>query len=267
MQLFLIISFLLFSGGISAKTVKLNSLNPARKAAKLFLPRAYKKQEKWPLIISMHGYGGSGALQKFYIRLKHFQNQRGFMLLIPNGLEDPKGKGHWNASEYCCDFWKKGVDDVGYIKSLIDRIRNDPKLGRLDEDRIFVLGYSNGGFMAKKIACGNEIKVAGIVSISGTSDLRDASGELIAPEQNFCQHQRAIPILHIHGTEDQTIKYGGFDNQKTGHLGALEYLKRWGQQNQCRGGMLKSRKKVNATNFRKGKETEHFVMQECLAPV
>lgn len=258
---------LLISAQTFSKTVELENTDRERIAAKILLPRGYKKAQKLPIIISMHGYGGNAKLQKFYIRLKKYQNKFKSMVLLPQGLKDQNGKNYWNASEYCCDFWKKQNDDVAYINSLLDQIRNNPRLGKIDENRIFVLGYSNGGFFAKKLACSNEINIAGVVSISGTSDLRDKDGNLLDALDLDCDHNRPIPVLHVHGTDDQTISYDGKDNGKTGHLGALDYLSRWANHNNCQSELISTNSKSNSTNFVRGRETEHFKFNNCEAKV
>jgi len=267
MKAYLLITSLLFSLNIMGKTVKLKAKYSGRKDVKVYLPKTFEKQEKWPLIISMHGYGGSSLIQNYYVRLNKFKNKFGYVFAAPNGLKDSAGKGYWNATNFCCDFEKKKIDDVAYIKGLIDEIKNSNEIGRIDPEKIYLIGYSNGAFLASKIACSNSVKVAGMVNISGTSDLRNSEGELLAVDIQTCEHERAVPFLHVHGTADETIKYEGTDNGKTGHVGAIDHIKRWANQNGCRGEFTKKPSKLNASNFIKGKDTDHFVVTDCLAPV
>ncbi len=250
-----------------AKSVTLSPIESGRTEVKVHLPRTFKKQEKWPLIISMHGYGGNSAIQKYYVRLGAYNNKFGFVYAAPNGLTDKNGKNFWNASNFCCDFEKTEVDDVAYIKNLIEQISNSKEIGRIDKNRIYLIGYSNGAFLASKIACSNEINIAGLVTISGTSDLRGDGAELLDFDKSLCEHNRAIPVLHVHGTKDETIPYEGKDNGKTGSASALSQVTRWADQNDCKGEFVKQDKLLNATNFVRGKDTEHFVMEDCQAPV
>lgn len=258
---------MLASSTIWAKSVILSFDDSVRKDVKVQLPRKFDKKDKWPLIISLHGYGGTSRLQNYYIRLRAFQNDFGFVYVAPDGLKDSNGKGYWNASEFCCDFDNREVNDVEFIKELIETIKSSDQIGRIDTNKIYLIGYSNGAFLASTIACSNEVKIAGIVTISGTGDLRDPMGELVNENQLKCEHQRPIPVLHIHGDADTTITYDGFDNGRTAHVGALAQLKRWGNHNECDEGLVKIESAINATNFVKGKETKHFKMKNCLAPV
>lgn len=258
---------MLASSSIWAKSVTLTFDDSVRKDVKVQLPRKFDKKDKWPLIISLHGYGGTSRLQNYYIRLSAFQNDFGFVYVAPDGLKDSNGKGYWNASEFCCDFDNSQVNDVEFIKKLIESIKSSDQIGRIDTDKIYLIGYSNGAFLASTIACSNEINIAGIVTISGTSDLRNPMGELVDENQLNCEHQRAIPVLHVHGDADTTIAYDGFDNGRTAHVGALAQLKRWASHNGCDEGLFKIESAINATNFVKGKEAQHFEMKNCLAPV
>lgn len=251
----------------NGKTVKLESLSSQRSDVKVKLPRGFKKKGKWPLIISLHGYGGNSLIQKYYVRLGKFENQYGFVYAAPNGVKNEEGKRYWNASNFCCDFDDTEIDDVTYIKNLVDRIATSPEVGRIDLDRIYLIGYSNGGFLTSKIACESDLKLAGIVTISGTSDLRGDDQELLPPESFECSHDRPVKVLHIHGTKDETIRYDGFDNGKTAHVSAEDQVKRWANHNNCEGELEKTSKTLNASNFVKGKETEVYSYSGCKAPV
>jgi polyhydroxybutyrate depolymerase len=264
-----LILILLCSLNIStlAKTVTLESNSKERTDVKVYLPKKFDKKEKWPLIISLHGYGGSSRIQNIYVRLKSYKNKFGFVFASPNGLKNSEGKGFWNASNFCCDFESTQVDDVLYIKNLISRITKSPKIGRIDPQRIYLIGYSNGAFLSSKIACQSDIKVAGLVTLSGTSDLRDDNGEVSDLTSLNCSHTRAIPVLHIHGTNDETIPYEGQDNGKTGHVGAIEQVKRWGHQNGCSDELEPLSNEINASFFIRGQESERFAMKDCKAPV
>ncbi|MBH48197.1 MAG: hypothetical protein CME71_08510 [Halobacteriovorax sp.] len=258
---------LLFSTSLWAKSISLEFSTHNRKAVKVQLPKKFDQRSNWPLIISLHGYGGSSLLQNYYVRLNSFQNDFGYVYATPEGLKDSKGKGYWNAGEFCCDFDQSDVNDIEFIKVLIDRIKSSENIGRINPKKVYLIGYSNGAFLASKIACSNSIDIAGIVTISGTSDLRDSNGELLDEAELNCEHQRAIPVLHVHGDEDTTITYNGFDNGRTAHVGARAQLRRWGLHNGCDDELTPVASPFNATNFVKGKETQHFEMKNCLAPV
>jgi polyhydroxybutyrate depolymerase len=261
----LLFSFLSFSVG--AKSVKLPALEKMRTEVKVELPKGFNKREKWPLIISLHGFGGSARLQNYYIRLGAYNSKLGFVYAAPNGLEDSEGKRYWNASNFCCDFDKSGVDDVGYIKGLIQQIAKSSEIGRIDLSRVYLVGYSNGAFLASKIACSDRVDIAGIATVSGTSDLRDDNASLLPFDKSQCSHNRPIAAVHIHGTEDETILYEGKDDTDKGSASALSQVSRWADQNGCTGELVQVGTDINATNLVRGDETDHFSVEGCLSPV
>lgn len=267
LALFIVGSTLLFSISLSAKTVVLKAESPLRKDVKVKLPRGFHKKEKWPLIISLHGYGGNSQIQNYYIRLGRYNNQFGFVFAAPNGIKNEEGKQFWNASNFCCDFDDTEIDDVSYVEKLIGRIASSPEVGKIDLSRVYLIGYSNGAFLTSKIACESELPIAGIVTISGTSDLRGDNQELLDPTSLNCSHSRSLKVLHIHGTDDETIRYNGFDNGKTAHVSAEDQINKWAIHNNCDEEMIKSSRKINASNFIRGKDTEEYFFKGCRAPV
>ncbi len=263
MHMLLLALLYCYSINSPAKTITLEAQSKLRSDVKVKLPRSFKEREKWPLIISLHGYGGNSFIQKYYIRLGHFENKFGYIFAAPNGIKNKEGKRFWDASEFCCNFDPQEVDDVTYIRNLIHRISTSPEIGRIDLNQIFLVGYSNGAFLASKIACESDLPIAGIVTVSGTSDLRDENQELLPADEMECIHNRPIKVLHIHGTQDETIRYDGFDNGKTAHVSALDQVSRWANHNGCKGSLIKTSETLNALNFIKGRETDRFVYTEC----
>lgn len=100
-----------------ARTVKIKSQSDLRPDVKVKLPRTFKNRDKWPLIISLHGYGGNSLIQQQYVRLGLFENKVGYVFAVPNGIKNKEGKRFWNASRFCCNFDPQEVDDVAYIKT------------------------------------------------------------------------------------------------------------------------------------------------------
>jgi polyhydroxybutyrate depolymerase len=79
---------------------------------------------------------------------------------------------------------------MGFVKGLIAR---EVAQRRIDEKHVYVLGYSNGGQMALRLALQSPEQVAGI-AIAGAS--------LQAPEDSSCPEQGAVPLLVVQGEKD-----------------------------------------------------------------
>ncbi|MBB5868473.1 polyhydroxybutyrate depolymerase [Allocatelliglobosispora scoriae] len=165
----------------------------------LHVPRAYDPTTRLPLVVLLHGYESSAALHEEYFKLAGESERRGFLYAMPDGTTDRSGKRFWNATAACCDFYGTGVDDSAYLSRLLDTIAASYSV---DSRRVYLIGHSNGGFMAYRMACEHAKQITAIASLAGMAT--DDPGQ--------CRPERPVSILHIHGTADQTIKYGGGTN-------------------------------------------------------
>ena len=164
--------------------------------ADLYLPPSYVEGEPAPLLVLLHGYGASNAMQEAYFKLAPAVARLGFLYIIPNGTFDSAGQRFWNATDACCNFHGSDVDDIAYLMGLIQEVERTVSV---DPARVFIVGYSNGGFMAQRLACEFPGRFAAVVSIAGAQSL-DASD---------CQPAHGLHFLQIHGTADPTILYKG----------------------------------------------------------
>ncbi|MEC9466785.1 MAG: alpha/beta fold hydrolase [Myxococcota bacterium] len=184
--------------------------------SKVYVPTQYTAAESWPLVVLLHGFTASGYIQDLYMGVSRLVDTRGFILLTPDGLLNQDGSRFWNATDFCCDFYRQGPDDVGYIMSLIDEAK---QRYNISNDRVYLMGHSNGGFLSHRIACEHADQIAGIMSLAGTSFLNASD----------CQYTGQVSVLHIHGTADETILYDG----AAGYPGAVELVERWRARNKC----------------------------------
>lgn len=160
------------------------------------IPPGYDPARPAPLLILLHGYGSSGREHDMYFHLGDLAAQRGYLYVHPDGTRDDGGNRFWNATDACCDFDRKGVDDAAYLAGVISEIETrfavDPK-------RIDVIGHSNGGFMSYALACAHADTVAAIASLAGATFAKPAD----------CTPTSPVAVLEIHGTADDTIMYEG----------------------------------------------------------
>ena len=180
--------------------------------------------ERRPLLVFLHGLGGSGeeALADPGVRALA---ARGRMVLVaPDGYADRAGRRFWNAGGACCNLDGKAVDDIARLEKLIDQWRARPEI---DPDRVFVVGFSNGGFMAHRLACWMDDRIAAIVSIAGAGRARDEG----------CAVTTSIAVLDVHGDADPIVHYGGgrvFDNRALDpHPSSPETLRNWAERLDC----------------------------------
>lgn len=176
--------------------------------ASVVLPRDYDGTPR-PLIILLHGYGASGSAQDLYLGLSRTARPRGAITVLPDGTQNATGQRFWNATDACCLFGDTPVDDVAYVTGLVDEAI---ETFAVDEDRVYLFGHSNGGFMSHRIACDAPERFAAIVTLAGTTFADEAR----------CTPSRPMSLLHIHGTGDETIAYEGGALSGVAYPGAVE---------------------------------------------
>ena len=179
-----------------------------------------------PLIVSLHGFGGSAAYQSAYVPLQARVNAGGFALLLPNGALDDAGNRFWNPTDRCCEGGKSGEDDVAYLTELVAEVRKGWDFGP-----VYIFGYSNGGFMAHHMACKGLPGLRAVASLAGTSYVEDSS----------CDGAPPVSVLQIHGTADGVIRFEGDESQPDSkgdgeralYAGAQDMATRWSSRAGC----------------------------------
>jgi len=147
-----------------------------------------------PVVINLHGGGGSAEQHRKSSRMDNAADRDGYIAVYPNGTGILKDRLlTWNAGNCCGYSQQHHVNDVLFISRMIE----DLKLrANVDPSRIYVAGHSNGGMMAHKI--GEELpdQVAAIASVAGAH----------IPETHGV---RAVSVLHIHSVDDPRAIYEG----------------------------------------------------------
>lgn len=163
---------------------------------RLYIPTAYDGSTPVPLVLNLHGYSSDAFGQDLYANFRVIADTANFIIVLPNGTLDGLGLRYWN----CFIQTGIGVDDVAFLSELIDTISANYNI---DANRVYSTGMSNGGFMSHTLACELSNKIAAIASVAGSID----EDRLPA-----CDPQHPMPVMQIHGTEDETVPYdGNFD--------------------------------------------------------
>lgn len=187
------------------------------------VPSTYDPATPIPLVVLLHGYGASGSVQAAYLTLLAAVPTENFALAYPDGTLDSSGRRFWNATDACCDFERRGLDDVGYIDAVIDDMRAQYNI---DPRRVFLIGHSNGGFMAHRYACERADRIAGFVSLAGAA----------WSDPMRCAPSRPVAMLQVHGTADSVIRYpggGGVISGAGSYPSARASTEQWATHNGC----------------------------------
>jgi polyhydroxybutyrate depolymerase len=159
---------------------------------RLYIPSIYNvNNPACPLIINLHGYTSNASDQQSYTNFMPIADTANFLMVYPQGTLDNTNTTFWNAGV------NNGlVDDIGFLSNLIDTLAAHYTI---DLNRVYSTGLSNGGFMSHVLACKLNNKIAAVAAVAGT----------------FFTYQfpyspgKAVPVMHIHGTNDPTVPYAG----------------------------------------------------------
>lgn len=156
------------------------------------VPENYDPSREYPLVMVLHGRGAFGSIQAFILGATQQVDEREFILLYPDGSQDQNGSRFWWSGARCCG---TPQDDVGYLTDVLAEAK---ATFNVDDERVYLWGHSNGGFMSYTMACEASEQVTAIVSLAGSSFVDEADcGPRTEP----------VSVLQVHGTADATIGY------------------------------------------------------------
>ena len=204
---------------IAPSTTTSTTVVSTARAYSKFIPSSYSKDTSLPLVVLLHGYGATGAMQESYMKFESVAETNKFILVYPDGTVDSSGRRFWNATDACCDFFSAVADDV-YLLSILKEMESSYSI---DAKRIYFVGHSNGGFMSYRMACKYPDRIAAIASLAGASYFKTTD----------CGAKSSVSVLQVHGTKDETILYDGGQILGTSYPGAVASASQWATFNQC----------------------------------
>jgi len=171
----------------------------------LYIPNSYDGTSAVPLLFNFHGFGGNASEFMTYADMRAEAESDTFILAYPQG-SCLDGSSHWNACPTGGDN-KSDADDFGFIELMINDISAQYNV---DMERVYAVGYSNGGMMVYGLANYKSDLFAAVASVSGA--MLDCTGPTSHP----------MPVVHIHGTSDGVLPYNG-DNDWSSAQSTLDY--------------------------------------------
>lgn len=174
-------------------TLTIEGLRP--RTYRLQVPDSYDKEKPIPVLFAFHGLGGFSSSFMEALQLSVFSRDMNFILVAPNGWGSEAGsQNSWNAGRCCSPAINNGIDDVGFVKAILQSIGQKYNL---DHSRIWSLGFSNGGMMSYRLACELADKFSAI-GVGGGALVLDT-----------CSPPIPVSVLHLHGNLDQTVPLDG----------------------------------------------------------
>lgn len=161
-----------------------------RRHFRLYVPTTLREGEAAPLLIALHG--GLGTSEQFAVNsgFDELAEANGFIVVYPDGIRavpDRPGLQTWNGGYCCGPAVRQDVDDVGYVRFLIELL--DERFN-IDATRTFAAGHSNGAIMAYRLACELSDRIVAIGVQAGSLGIDD------------CRPKESVSVLHIHGLAD-----------------------------------------------------------------
>ena len=142
----------------------------------LYLPPDYTNHTKWPLVVYLHGSGARG-------QDLNLVRQEG-----PAGLVEHDRKFRFILLSPQCPAKSSWLPDL--VVGLIEHISSSLSV---DQDRVYLTGYSRGGFGTWDTATYDPARFAAIAPLSGGGDVNQ--GERLVN----------VPIWAFHGAKDNVV--------------------------------------------------------------
>jgi len=161
------------------------------------IPPAYTSGSSIPLVLTLHGGSGNYLSVQGFTEMNLVSNQNGFLSVYPQGYAQALYGGYTWADGRGTSADNANIDDVGFISKLIDTLAADYNI---DTSKIYVCGFSNGGFMTQRLACEIPKRFAAVGGLGCSMDTN-----LI----QSCNPLKAVPMAYFSGTADPEVPYNG----------------------------------------------------------
>ncbi|WP_169978023.1 alpha/beta hydrolase family esterase [Tautonia rosea] len=198
----------------------------------LHVPTDYEDdpQRQWPLVLALHGASGSGASFLDEAGWDELADREGVIIAAPSALpmrpNVSPGRAFnprlWNTGQHPPDRPRSQIDDLAFFDALLVEVT---RRWRIDPDRIYAAGHSNGGAMALRLAAERSEVFAAVASVAGL--------RYVEPPEDA----RGVSMLTIFGGADPILPTEGglsilpWEVRRTPEI--LPELKRYAAQIGC----------------------------------
>jgi len=194
-------------------------------------PPGHDGETPLPVVLLLHGAGGSGGAFLDDAGWSAEAARSGFLAVAPTGLPAKPELGAdflnnprlWNSGQFPPDRPRSRVDDLAFLDALLDEVaRRWP----VDPLRVYAAGHSNGGALAFRLAAERSERFAAVASVAGLCHLTDP------------RPTRPVPTLLIAGLDDPILPFKGgtsvlpWEVRKTPPV--VRNVRRWAKALGCR---------------------------------
>ncbi|HWW83213.1 MAG TPA: prolyl oligopeptidase family serine peptidase [Vicinamibacterales bacterium] len=166
----------------------------------MYVPTTYTGSRAFPLIIALHGLGGTedAFFDGYEKKLPQLAEQHGYIVAAPLGYRVDGFYG-WGLGNPPSDGVSRRMQDLSE-QDVMQVLQHVKQLYKIDESRIYLMGHSMGGIGTWRVAAKYPDVWAAIGPISGTGQ----------PES--VEAFRWIPEVVVHGDNDPTVPVTGSRN-------------------------------------------------------
>jgi polyhydroxybutyrate depolymerase len=176
---------------VSGDYVTAIEVNTTRRWFTVHLPTDYQPGVPLPLVINLHALTQSAFQQDMLSRMNAKADEENFIVVNPQAIGAPPAwLGPIPGSA--------GQADMDFFEELLVFLQKEI---RIDPNRIYATGLSNGATMANRLGCDMSLTFAAIAPVAG--------GHVAFSR---CQIDHPVSVIVFHGTDDPTIPYDGVEN-------------------------------------------------------
>ncbi len=146
-----------------------------------------------PMVVVLHPRFSTGGDIESYTSFDTLADSEKFIVAYPDAID-----GEWNYIRGIPGY-PNPQDDTAFLIALVDHIAETEPV---DRSRVYVTGFSNGGFMVQRLACESPASFAAFATVA-------ASGFGGMPSICVDAGIDAAPMLLMHGTADTNIPWEG----------------------------------------------------------
>jgi poly(3-hydroxybutyrate) depolymerase len=155
----------------------------------LYIPETLDPERGVPLVFVHHGASMSGDAMHSVTGFADVADEDGFVVAFPEGTSS---LAPWNVGPSVCapgNLANGNGDDFAFLDGMIDAIAASHCI---DRERVFVTGFSMGGYFSNHVGCAHSDRVRAVAAHSGGT------------YTGSCDRS-PMPVLIVHGSADGLI--------------------------------------------------------------
>lgn len=167
-------------------------------------------------VLLFHGSNGSGGELSFGTDIDSEFEEANFIAVYPDAP-----LGNWAEDCRCNNADRLQVNDTAFVRIMLEEIK---EAYTFPEEKVFAVGFSQGGLFAQRLACQMSDSFAGYGIVAANMSV---------PLSQRCSPGNNISQIIIQGKQDRTLPYVGSNNGALSLVPTQNVIRFWAQQNGC----------------------------------